>query len=147
MKTKKETEMKTVHVQKNVVQKDVIEIIKKLMNDIENKLPKRWRKKHGKAFADTKIYVDKEMKTVTNFDESKGWTGRMSHIVDKKDDDVLVLVTYDGAGYEYWSSNGGGEGYLLEQLRKIILKKYGDKVWVEEYTTWAFEVYFEEVVE
>lgn len=95
------------------------------------------------AFDDTKIYTDKIMTYEHNKDESKGWTGTMSSISEKpKDSNVVILVTYDGAGYDLLSISEGAT--VTNQFEKELRKKFGDRFSIEHCNNWAFEVYNEE---
>ena len=94
-------------------------------------------------FADVKIYTDKEMATELNSDESKGWTGAMPYMKPKeKGSNVVALVTYDGAGYDYFSYSGDYPSLrLTEKFQKLLDNKFGKKYVIEDYTNWAFQVY------
>ncbi len=130
--------------QKLDCQKEVIEILKVLMD----KVKKEWSS-NGNPFADTQILTDKVMTYEHNSDESKGWTGTRSNISEKpKDSNVVLLVTYDGVGYYYFSYCADfGSGMLTDKLQEELKKRFGDRFNIEHCNNWAFEVYDNEDLE
>lgn len=122
-------------------QKEIIKILERLMN----KVKKDWGS--GNPFADTIIHTDKVMTYEHNDDVSKGWTGTMSNITDKpKDSNVVILVSYDGAGYDFLSCEAEyGRGMITNQLQEKLEKKFGERFNIEHCNNWAFEVFDSEV--
>jgi len=134
---------------KNTKPQEIETLLKDMMEKKDEEFDKimgsDYTKKYGKSksFDDVKIYTDKEMSHEYNKDPSKGWTGTMSGIAPKKkDSNVVLLVTYDGAGYESFSVNEGA--VLTEKFQKMLDKKFGkEKYSIEHETNWAFSVYKE----
>lgn len=101
-------------------------------------------------FADVRIHLDKDMSYESNSDASRGWTGTLSGMVPKKkESNVVMLVTYDGAGHEFFSVDSemsyGKNGNLTDQFQHALDKKFGEgKYHIEHNTGWSFSVYWEE---
>lgn len=124
--------------QKINYQEEVIGILTRVMDKIKKDCD--W----ADAFNDTIIHTDKVMTYESNQDASKGWTGTMSSISDKpKKSNVVILVTYDGAGYDLLSQNEGA--IATHQFEKGLKQKFGDRFHIEFCNNWAFEVFDEEV--
>jgi hypothetical protein len=124
------------------------ERIKKILLDLmgketkwtEREFGKDWTEKYGTGFDDVKLYTDKEMESEYNTDERRGWTGTLSGVTDKKkDSNVVLLVTYDGDGYDQFSINEGAR--LTDKFQKELEKRYGDRFQIEHYTNWSFQVH------
>jgi len=103
--------------------------------------------KYSDPFADVQVKTDKVMEYKHNDDESKGWTGVMSYMDKKpKDSNVVIVVTYDGAGYDYFSPSGDYlKGRYTDDFQKMLDKKFGkEKYHIEHNNNWSFSVYKEE---
>jgi hypothetical protein len=93
-------------------------------------------------FEDVRWHTDKAFEYTTNHDESKGWTGTMTSLRPKtKADNILLAVTYDGAGYDYFTYDSP-----MNYADKFIqyAKKKGYNIHIEHATNWAFAVYEED---
>ena len=130
-------------------QKEIVGMFKQFMKDEDAKGDKimgsDYVKKYGKShsFDDVRVLTTKEMVYEHNDDPSRGWTGTMSGIeAKKKNSNQVMLVTYDGAGYDFFSVNEGAS--LTNKFQEMLDKKFGkDKFHIEHSTNWAFEVYDE----
>jgi hypothetical protein len=94
-------------------------------------------------FADTKIYSDKYMESEHVGGEGQGYEGFIPTLrdKDKAHSYCLLVVTYDGAGYDYLSDRTDfGEGMVTKKFRER-LKAAGLKVMLEHFCKWAFCVY------
>lgn len=107
--------------------------------EVEKKLCEEIGMKYEDPFADVRYYTDKKMEYEHNDDASKGWTGVLSHIVDKTPEDthLLLLVTFDGAGYDYFTYDSSPS--YTDEFEKI-LKKKGMDIIIEHCNNWAFVV-------
>ena len=130
-------------------QKEIVQMFKQMMKDEDAKgdkmMGKDFVRKYGKShsFDDVMVLTTKEMQYESNNDASRGWTGTMSGIAPKKkNSNQVMLVTYDGAGYDFFSVNEGAS--LTNKFQDMLDKKFGkDKFHIEHSTNWAFEVYDE----
>jgi len=94
-------------------------------------------------FADTRIHSDKHMETEHVGGEGHGYEGYLPEIVDnnKEHNNCLMVVTYDGAGYDYLSYEADyDEGYVTKKFRKR-LEEARLPVTLEHFCKWAFCVY------
>jgi hypothetical protein len=130
--------------------KGVQDVLQNVMNKerqfskkvLGEKLHEKFKKDYGDDFADVKVYTDKVMKYEYNDDPSRGWTGTMSYMDKKpKDSNVVMVVTYDGAGYDYFSINEGGK--LTQKFQEALDKKFGKgRYHIEHNNNWSFSVIF-----
>lgn len=89
----------------------------------------------GKEFEDVRIYTDKTMEY-----ESTEY-GVLSGIAPKKrNNNSVLLVTYDGAGHSEFTE---GNYSILEQFRKKLNEKFGEKYCLQQCNNWASEVFLE----
>lgn len=93
--------------------------------------------KYKDPFAGTEYYTDKVM-----IHKSSRY-GIISSVHKKpRESNVLLLVTYDGTGYDLLSLKAYyGGGIARKDFEKLLKKKYGDKVYIEHNTSWSFSVY------
>lgn len=99
--------------------------------------------KYSDPFADTRIYTGKHMETKHVGGEGQGYEGYLPEILDnnKEHDNCLLVVTYDGAGYDYLSyETDFGEGMVTMKFIKR-LKESGLRAHLEHFCRWAFCVY------
>lgn len=91
-------------------------------------------------YADVRLYSDKEM--VAEILDGPGLSGVMPKLVPKKKNSrCLLVVTFDGAGYDYLSSNAEyGGGITTHKFRKLLMAAKLP-VFIEDYCNWAFVVY------
>ncbi len=124
------------------IQQQVVNILKDIMKKENNEISKLLGRKDD-LFEDVKLYTNKTITYESNNDPSKGWTGTMSSITDKPNDsNCILLVTYDGAGYDYLSYNADYGGPLVtKKFEEALKKKFGSRFNIEHSTNWAFEVY------
>lgn len=122
-------------------QRLIVDFLRKKMKSIESLNDDAWRKRYGKTFGDVKILTNEVMGSEYNRDESKGWTGSMSFVKKKpKDSNVVLLITYDGAGYDYFSMESE-HAIMMSALEKFLKQKFGDRYTLEHYTNWALQIY------
>jgi hypothetical protein len=118
---------------------EVKKILLNLMHKVDRENGISFLRKYGSSFEDVKIYTNKVMDYETNDDESKGWTGVMPYLKNKpKGSSVVILVTYDGAGHDYFTQ---WNGYLTNVFAEKLQKRFGDRFGIEHNTNWAFVVY------
>jgi hypothetical protein len=97
----------------------------------------------GDPFADTRIYSDKYMVTEHVGGAGRGYEGFIPTLMDKDKahSNCLLVVTYDGAGYDYLSyETDFGEGMVTAKFIKR-LKEARLPVILEHFCKWAFCVY------
>lgn len=85
---------------------------------------------------DLQIFTDK---ILASKHSDVGWTVEMK---DKpKDSNVLLMITYDGGAYDYFSYESPGNGMITQKLDKKLKERFGKNVMREDYTSWASEIY------
>jgi len=100
--------------------------------------PKKKTKDEFKSITqDLQIFTDKKLKSKHS---DVGWTVEM---IDKpKDSNVLLMITYDGGAYDYFSPEADyGGGMITKALDKKLKERFGKNVLREDYTSWASEIY------
>ncbi len=118
----------------------------------EEKIKSEFRKRREEIMKTVKDSKEKEFKSITQdlhiFTDKKlaskkgehGWS--VSKIDKPKGSNSLLLLTYDGGAYDYFSYEAGyGGGLLSKALDKKLKERFGNKVMREDYTTWASEIY------
>jgi hypothetical protein len=115
---------------------------KRMEKEVDESIGEKFDESKWKdPLADVMVYSDKDMIT------RHGEFGYSPELIEKKStSNTLAIITYDGAGYDYFSREGeigwtGRTPPALGLLEKKLKQKYGDKVMVEPYTNWALGVY------
>jgi hypothetical protein len=55
----------------------------------------------------------------------------------------VVLVQYDGAGYDFFSYQADYRPLARIKLRERMEKEYGDRFYLEDQNTWSFNAWVE----
>ena len=130
----------------NKLSAKVREIFEKLLNEereTHKKIDAEIGSKYSDPFADTKVYTGKHMETKHVGGEGQNYEGYISEVVDnnKEHNHCLLVVTYDGAGYDFLSyETDYGVGMVTTKFIKQ-LEESGLKVMLEHFCRWAFCVY------
>jgi len=130
----------------NKLSAKVREIFEKLLNEereTHKKIDAEIGSEYSDPFADTKVYTGKHMETKHVGGEGQNYEGYLPEIVDnnKEHNHCLLVVTYDGAGYDFLSyETDYGVGMVTTKFIKQ-LEESGLKVMLEHFCRWAFCVY------
>jgi len=94
-------------------------------------------------FADTRWYTGKRM--TTHHCTGEGYEAYLPEIVDndEENNNCLLVVTYDGAGYDFLSLNADyGEGIITKKFINNLKEQNLDVI-LDHYCNWAFCVYMD----